>query len=96
MEEIVLNLDVVVVLIEEIRDSEMFLKEFFWDVFDVTRDVEVECILFCFKLNLYEFLNFLFDCERKVIFCLFCKIFLFVYFDKCKYADVKAAFDALG
>ena len=96
MEEIVPNPDAVAAPIEEIRDSETLLKEFFRDVSDATRDAEVERILSCFKLNPYEFLNLPFDCEKKAIPRSFRKISLLVHPDKCKHADAKAAFDALG
>ena len=96
MKEIVPNPDAVAAPIEEIKDSETLLKEFFQDVSDATRDAEVERILSCFKLNPYEFLNLPFDCERKAIPRSFRKISLLVHPDKCKHADAKAAFDALG
>ena len=43
--------------IEEIKDSETLLKEFFSDISDATRNAEVDRILSCFKLNPYEHLK---------------------------------------
>ena len=96
LEEIVLNPDAEAEPIEEIKDTETLLKEFFKDVSDATRDAEVERILSSFKLNPYEFLNVKFDCELKEIPRAFRKASLLVHPDKCKHKDAKAAFDALG
>lgn len=96
LEEIVLNPDAEAAPIEEIKDTETLLKEFFKDVSDATRDAEVERILSSFKLNPYEFLNVKFDCELKEIPRAFRKASLLVHPDKCKHKDAKAAFDALG
>jgi len=96
LEEIVLNPNAEVAPMEEIKDTETLLKEFFKDVSDATRDAEVERILSSFKLNPYEFLNVRFDCELKDIPRAFRKASLLVHPDKCKHKDAKAAFDALG
>lgn len=82
--------------IEEIKDDETLLKEFFADVSDATRDAEVLRILSCFKLNPYEHLNLRFDATEDQIKRAFRKVSLMVHPDKCKHADAKAAFDAIG
>lgn len=96
MEEIVPNADAEAAPIEDIKDTETLLKEFFKDVSEATRDAEVERILSCFRLNPYEFLNVRFDCEMKEIPRSYRKISLLVHPDKCANKDAKAAFDALG
>ena len=96
MEEIVPNPDAVAPPIEEIKDSETLLKEFFKDVSNAKRDAEVERVLSSFKLNPYEFLKLHFDCEMKEIPRAYRKLSLLVHPDKCKHKDAKAAFDALG
>lgn len=96
MEEIVLNPDAEAAPIEEIKDTETLLKDFFKDVSEASRDAEVERILSCFRLNPYEFLNIRFDCEMKEIPRSYRKLSLMVHPDKCKNKDAKAAFDALG
>ena len=82
--------------IEEIKDSETLLKEFFADVSDATRDAEVDRILSCFKLNPYEHLNLRFDATEDDIRRAFRKVSLMVHPDKCKHPNAKAAFDAIG
>lgn len=96
MEEIIPDANAVPEPIEEIKDSETLLKEFFKDVSDAKRDTEVERILSSFKLNPYEHLNLPFNCDLKDIKKSFRKISLLVHPDKCKHKDAKAAFDALG
>lgn len=96
MEEIILNPDADAAPIEEIKDTETLLKDFFKDVSEASRDAEVERILSCFRLNPYEFLNIRFDCEMKEIPRAYRKLSLMVHPDKCKNKDAKAAFDALG
>lgn len=85
-----------VVPIEEIKDSETLLKEFFADITDATRNAEVDRILTCFKLNPYEHLNLRFDCNAADINKAFRKISLMVHPDKCKHEHAKQAFDAIG
>ena len=82
--------------IDEIKDSETLLKEFFADVSDATRDAEVDRILSCFKLNPYEHLNLRFDATEDDIRRAFRKVSLMVHPDKCKHVNAKAAFDAIG
>ena len=82
--------------IEEIKDSETLLREFFADVTDATRDAEVERILSCFKLNPYEHLALRFDAKEDDIRRAFRKISLLVHPDKCTHEKAKAAFDAIG
>ena len=82
--------------IEELKDDETLLKEFFADVSDASRDAEVERILACFKLNPYEHLNVRFDAGEETIKRAFRKVSLLVHPDKCKHPSAKAAFDAIG
>ena len=82
--------------LEEIKDSETLLREFFADVSDATRDAEVERILSCFKLNPYEHLALRFDAKEDDIRRAFRKISLLVHPDKCTHEKAKAAFDAIG
>ena len=82
--------------IEEIKDSETLLKEFFSDISDATRNAEVDRILSCFKLNPYEHLNLRFDATEDDIRRAFRKVSLMVHPDKCKHEKAKAAFDAIG
>jgi DnaJ family protein C protein 8 len=82
--------------IEELKDTETLLREFFADVSDATRDAEVERILGCFKLNPYEHLGLKFDAEEKDVKRAFRKVSLLVHPDKCQHANAKAAFDAIG
>ena len=82
--------------IEEIKDSETLLREFFADVSDATRDAEVERILSCFKLNPYEHLALRFDAKEDDIRRAFRKVSLLVHPDKCTHEKAKAAFDAIG
>lgn len=82
--------------LEEIKDSETLLKEFFADISDATRDAEVDRILACFKLNPYEHLNLRFDASEEDIRRAFRKVSLMVHPDKCKHPNAKTAFDAIG
>ncbi len=82
--------------LEELKDTETLLREFFADVSDATRDAEVERILACFKLNPYEHLNLRFDAGEDDIRRAFRKVSLLVHPDKCKHDKSKAAFDAIG
>lgn len=82
--------------VEELKDDETLLKEFFADVSDASRDAEVERILACFKLNPYEHLNVRFDAGEDAVKRAFRKVSLLVHPDKCKHPSAKTAFDAIG
>jgi len=82
--------------IEEIKDTETLLREFFADVSDATRNAEVERILSCFKLNPYEHLSLRFDAKEDDVRRAFRKVSLLVHPDKCTHEKAKAAFDAIG
>lgn len=82
--------------LEELKDSETLLKDFFADISDAARDAEVDRILACFKLNPYEHLNLRFDATEDDVRRAFRKVSLMVHPDKCKHLNAKAAFDAIG
>ena len=82
--------------IEELKDDETLLKEFFKDVSQTDRASEVERILSCFKLNPYEYLNVRFDATIQEVAKSFRKVSLLVHPDKCNHPKASVAFDAIG
>ena len=86
----------VVEKIEELKDDETLLKEFFKDVSQTDRASEVERILSCFKLNPYEYLNVRFDATIQEVAKAFRKVSLLVHPDKCNHPKASIAFDAIG
>jgi len=82
--------------IEELKDDETLLKEFFRDVSQTDRASEVERILSCFKLNPYEYLNVRFDATIQEVAKAFRKVSLLVHPDKCNHPKASIAFDAIG
>ena len=77
-------------------NSDMLLKSFFSDVYDVSRDAEVDRILACFKLNPYEHLGVRFDACEEDINKKYRQISLLVHPDKCTHPRAKEAFETLG
>mmetsp|Transcript_11106 Transcript_11106/g.31416 ORF Transcript_11106/g.31416 Transcript_11106/m.31416 type:complete len:407 (-) Transcript_11106:17-1237(-) len=82
--------------IEELKDDETLLKEFFKDVSQTDRASEVDRILSCFKLNPYEYLNVRFDATIQEVAKSFRKVSLLVHPDKCNHPKASVAFDAIG
>jgi len=82
--------------IEDLKDDETMLKEFFKDVSQTDRSSEVERILSCFKLNPYEYLNVRFDATIQEVAKQFRKVSLLVHPDKCEHEKASIAFDAIG
>ena len=82
--------------IEELKDDETLLKEFFKDVSQTDRASEVDRILSCFKLNPYEYLNVRFDATIHEVAKSVRKVCLLGHPDKCNAPKAAVAFDAIG
>ena len=81
---------------EQTDEGDKILKAFMNEVYDTSRDAEVERILQCFKLNPFEHLNVRFDATDDDINKKFRQISLMVHPDKCTHPKAKEAFEALG